>query len=68
MSDFVQIEKNVLLNLAKELDGCIRQGEDHDTPEGVRYVTFSDTLVNNFSSALVELAENGESSFLNPLR
>lgn len=68
MSDFVQIPKKVLLDLASELDGAPRQGEEIDRPEGVRYLTFSDTLVSKFSQALVELAEHGESSFLNPLR
>jgi hypothetical protein len=66
--EYVLVDKEWLLEIAKQIQQTRRYGTDKDEPEGTRYIQVSDTLATNFSNALIELAENGESSFFNALR
>jgi len=53
---FVSGLSDILLAMAGSLDRAVRLGADSDEPEGARYAQFSDTLLNNWSAGLRDLA------------
>ena len=42
----------ILLEIADVLDKVDRQGSDEDSPEGVRYITLSDTYAKELAAQL----------------
>jgi hypothetical protein len=50
-------DKEFIDVVAKALERTPREGKEEDNPEGVRYITISDTLATKISVRLKKIAE-----------